>query len=383
MDPTIFLLVILLLYMGVIFGLIYVAVKMKGKKDELLQKIVKALVFVSVVILLPVSGVLSYLVITSDFAFPPGSAIYYAEPMFFWFGILTPALIIFSVIMSFWYKIKHGPETAAMSVMGLLSPLFTLGFLVFLVVVGGGYVGYVLADYVRAEYVQTEYVQNDEAGIPNIDAAALEIGNIAEFGGIYWRILDIQDGRVLLLSEYVIEQRPFQELGVTITLGEPAPDLGYYFRRVNHIRWADSSLRYFLNNEFYYRFSQEDRLRIAETTVVNSTDNAWLGTRVRDNTIDKIFLLSLEEVIQYFGDSSRFTEGGSGWGIDDQYNAARVAISAAHLVEPGESTTWWLRSSGGRAASAVTIGHRGTINMDGTTTAPLVGVRPALWLYSD
>ena len=201
-----------------------------------------------------------------------------------------------------------------------------------------------------------------DMSIPDIDNAVIEIGNIAEFGGIYWRILDIQNGRVLLLSEYVLGLREFHEQTVVAT-------------------WATSNLRKYLNEEFLYnRFTAEERARIVETTVVNYGCRIYPG-RV-DDTVDQLFLLSIDEILLYLSGNGEWS--GEGSFIDDQYNAERVATLDIRLGIRGD-VPWWLRSSGGEMPDgepqAMVVSDDGRIAVWGRRVTLDGGVRPAMWLY--
>jgi hypothetical protein len=48
-----------------------------------------------------------------------------------------------------------------------------------------------------------------------------------------------------------------------------------------------------------------------------------------NDTDDYIFLLSLEEVVKYFGDSGQLLNGNPNYehGISDEYNGARIAYT--------------------------------------------------------
>jgi len=100
-------------------------------------------------------------------------------------------------------------------------------------------------------------------------------------------------------------------------------------------------LRQYLNEEFYDMFSVEEKARIVETIIQNNK-KSWYNIEGGNTTNDKIFLLSLDEVVKYFGDS--------GWlrsrpldarRIDDQFNSARIARGINDT-----DSWWWLRSPG-------------------------------------
>jgi hypothetical protein len=194
-----------------------------------------------------------------------------------------------------------------------------------------------------------------------------KVGEIVEFGGIEWRVLELSEGKVLLLSEYVLEYRAYNE-------------------ELTDVTWETCTLRSYLNGEFLNRFSESDRARIAPTRNSNK-DNQWSGIPGGNDTDDYIFLLSLEEVVRYFGDSGQLANmpGDAYGGINDQYNEARIAYSAVESPwgEPaGIASVWWLRSPGSTSDSfggAYVLGG-GNIYVYGVTVLGDTGVRPALWL---
>ena len=202
------------------------------------------------------------------------------------------------------------------------------------------------------------------------------VGEIIEFGGYNWRVLAVENGRALILSENIIEQRAYHNNDVEIT-------------------WEYCDLRQYLNGEFYNRFSTSEQNRIAETRL-NNSNNQWYGTYGGNDTIDKIFLLSLAEMVRYFGDSGQLLNRPIGvdhvntiYSIDDQYNTARIA------TYNGTASEWWLRSpgsdivdtggtgSGGDIYAAANVRNDGRVGVYGTEVSGDLsygGVRPALWL---
>ncbi|MDR0221369.1 MAG: leucine-rich repeat domain-containing protein [Lachnospiraceae bacterium] len=182
-----------------------------------------------------------------------------------------------------------------------------------------------------------------------------------EYGGHNWFVLDRAEGKALLLSAGIIEDRAYHA------------DYG-------EITWEGSTIRQWLNEDFYYSIGKEERERIAETSIVNN-DNPWFGTEGGNDTTDKIFLLSIEEVVQYFGDSGQLANRPVdkwGWGsdyIDDEYNAARIAYETG-----GGASWWWLRSPGGRSFYAASVGRGGDFRVIGDGVGGVGGIRPALWL---
>ena len=192
----------------------------------------------------------------------------------------------------------------------------------------------------------------------NLSTSDDRIGNIIQFGDHEWRILDIQGDRALVVSENILERRGYHTSSTDIT-------------------YADCSLRAYLNGEFYNSsaFSNADRERIVQVINVNE-NNQWFGTNSGANTQDRIFLLSIAEVVKYFGDSGQLAHRPSAaWGIDDQYNTNRIATFY------GSASFWWLRSPGYRTNYASNVNYAGHIGVGGhDVNLNLGGVRPALWL---
>ena len=195
-------------------------------------------------------------------------------------------------------------------------------------------------------------------------------GSIYFLGGYDWRVLDVQNGKALLLIEQELASRQ-------------------YHRSKESITWENSTRRKYLNNEFYDIFSDEEKEMIAETRVVNN-NNPWYGTDGGNDTIDRIFLLSIEEVMYYLGDSGDLSsrkgwywedgkymlKDGKGWLVNDGYNSERVLKDMR-----GGSVWWWLRSPGGIGSYAAFVYNDGSINLNGNRVdVGSYGIRPALWI---
>lgn len=198
----------------------------------------------------------------------------------------------------------------------------------------------------------------------------IQIGSSVSFGGYNWRVLDIQNNAALIITEEIIEQRPYHDAYKDIT-------------------WADCTLRKYLNGEFYDKFNEADRSRIIP--VINKNlDNQWYGSKGGADTRDSVFLLSLEEVCTYFGDSrSKLHNPGKNqkywFERKDENNSKRLA----RLQGKEWAWWWWLRSPGRVNVKAVYIfGTDGNIGIQGNNILKgnlsdgkcTGGVRPALWL---
>ena len=197
----------------------------------------------------------------------------------------------------------------------------------------------------------------------------MQAGDEISFGNYDWRVLDVQNGMALIITEYIIDHRSYHDVYKDVT-------------------WADCSLRKYLNGEFYDKFTEDDKSRIIPVLNKNP-DNEWYGTKGGADTEDRIFLLSIEEAVcKYFGDScSKLRNPGKNqrywFERKDQNNSKRVA-----RLEGKGVWWWWLRSPGRVGIKAVYIHGDGNIGIQGNNILKgnisdgwcTGGVRPSLWL---
>lgn len=158
------------------------------------------------------------------------------------------------------------------------------------------------------------------------------IGNKISFAYMDWRVLDKQNGKVLLLKDNSLGSIPFNETSKDVT-------------------WASSSVRKWLNEDFLKEnFSTFEQDSILETNVKN-LPNATYKTPAGEDTKDKLFLLSSEEVKQY--------------------------KKGIHKTK----TCWWLRTPGA-AENSMSFVYKDKTVMDYgyEVTNTNITVKPAMWL---
>ena len=197
----------------------------------------------------------------------------------------------------------------------------------------------------------------------------ITFGDSTVLGSNRWIVLDIKDGKALILTEGAIECRPYNETAVSVT-------------------WETCTLRTYLNGEFYNKFTNADKARIVETNIINQ-NNQWYGTPGGENTTDKIFLLSLEEVVLYFGDSGQLLDRPASlpWIINDDYNVYRIAYTVKAFSydiiswSANQACWWWLRSPGKDDKVVANVTVDGFVYVNGDGAYQFGGcLRPALWL---
>lgn len=172
---------------------------------------------------------------------------------------------------------------------------------------------------------------------------------------IEWIVLDRQEDKSLLLSKYILDCKC------------------YYVER-NDATWEKSSLREWLNNEFYiHAFDNNQKNKIQITHLINS------GGKETD---DKIYILSVGEIIKYFG------SGGKNFlGFTTMYK--NVETRETNYAKNNESSVlnrssseddFWLRTPG-RFNWWVAYIQGGHLSTDGImVNDSSIGVRPALWI---
>lgn len=170
---------------------------------------------------------------------------------------------------------------------------------------------------------------------------------------IEWLVLAKESGKCLVISKYALHCRKYNE-------------------EMEGVTWENCSLRKWLNGKFYERaFSSAEKAAIA-TSRLKADGNP--RTNLGNDTSDKVFLLSIPEVKQYFSsDQERQCRGTA-------FCHAQGAIKGSN-----DNCIWWLRwsSGAGRAGSVSDSGFvRGVGFGNGGALVTLAGfaVRPALWI---
>lgn len=169
---------------------------------------------------------------------------------------------------------------------------------------------------------------------------------------IRWRIIYSSPERVLLLSDMLLDAKPFNLVSKSVT-------------------WETSSLRYWLNHDFLNSaFTEEERERII---VVNNKNelNPRFGTDSGNQTLDQIFCLSIDEVNRFLLKQNN----------RDGITTVFARTNGAYAYKEDFSGWWWLRTSGANTSSAAYIAIDGSIAVKGNFVNNCTGsVRPALWL---
>ncbi|MBQ3489268.1 MAG: toll/interleukin-1 receptor domain-containing protein [Clostridia bacterium] len=170
---------------------------------------------------------------------------------------------------------------------------------------------------------------------------------------IEWQVLDIKDGRALLISKYALDCIPYHS---SIVWGE-------------EVTWEHCTLRKWLNNDFLHDAFSENERAMIPTVTVSAEKNFSYGKDSSKETQDKIFLFSIFEAHKYFlNNESRkckptaFAQANGAWSSSEG------------------NCRWWLRSIVSYHNAAYVLSH-GTILESGLSVdSDSSAVRPALWI---
>lgn len=207
-------------------------------------------------------------------------------------------------------------------------------------------------------------------GFP-VDDTSVEAGEHMNFGSyqgeeIEWRVLDVKDGNVLLLSEYGLDVKPYNE--------EALPD----------ISWEDCTLRQWLNGEFYEKaFTDEEKEKIILSTSegfikYNSRVLGGEYDNLERETEDNVFLLSYTEM-QYYIPSY----AGDGSDKARCCYPTEYAKSNPELIIYQDVCGWWLcagRRGFSEGCRPMAVSDLGSINVETDTASMKYAVRPAIWI---
>ena len=213
----------------------------------------------------------------------------------------------------------------------------------------------------------------------NLFDKELKRGNTVRFGKWYfddsttmkpieWFVIALNKSMVLLLSKYCIDYLPYNNNHGSTT-------------------WEYCSLRNWLNNDFLNKaFSHDEQKSLLQTNVVNNKKNPRYSSFGGNDTIDRIFLLSENEIWNFKYDDKILLS------LPTPY----AKVKGGHSFCNEGTIAWYLRTPGIDNASVAyvegsRISYYDPINYFGDSTYGLDdyrryhGVRPAIWvkLYSD
>ena len=203
---------------------------------------------------------------------------------------------------------------------------------------------------------------------PEVQCINASVGDYIRFGSyeqdnnvqngqepIEWQVLVKQSNRLLVISRYALDSKPYNEKGGDTT-------------------WEQCSLRKWLNNDFLNTAFSETEKSLIPTVTVSAGKNPSYNTHPGKATQDKVFLLSIEEVnaCAVLGSFVSYR--------DRQCQATAYAQSQGVFMHDNGYCVWQLRTPGKYKDLVAYVSHGGGIDEYGGTASLDANVRPALWI---
>lgn len=104
---------------------------------------------------------------------------------------------------------------------------------------------------------------------------------------IAWTVLKVDGNKALLVSTKVIDAQPY--------------NTEEYAADGSDVTWENCSLRTWLNNDFMNEAFSDAEKSVIKTVTLKNPKNTFFGTDGGNDTEDKVFILSAEEISEYYG----------------------------------------------------------------------------------
>ncbi len=142
---------------------------------------------------------------------------------------------------------------------------------------------------------------------------------------ICWRVLEVTEDSILLLSEYGLESKNIND-------------------SFTYMTWETCTLRKWLNSTFVNKaFSAYEQSAIIDSKITTPDNKEW-GTKGGNDTIDKVFLLSMEEATNpAYGFYSKFYQASASRTVK---NTEYATVYDGYTNKTNGNTCWWLRTPG-------------------------------------
>ena len=191
--------------------------------------------------------------------------------------------------------------------------------------------------------------------------AAAEVGDTIEFGlypvdkfsntaPMEWTVLKKEGSRLLVITKKIIDKSAYHSVS-------------------ENLSWESCDLRAWLNGPFLQlAFTPEEQAMIPTVTLA-PTLNPKYRTTAGGETVDRIFVLSLEEAAELFPD-----------------DPARLGYTTLYAQSRGyyfggSINCWWLRSLGASRSLAALVGNSGSLGTYGyRADNSEYAIRPAMWI---
>ena len=223
--------------------------------------------------------------------------------------------------------------------------------------------------------VRQEVVKQQKISEKTEILKSVEVGDTVTFG-TYEQDDNISNGKEDI--EWLVLAKEENKIFV---ISDKALDCKLYDTSYTSVTWETCSLRAWLNNDFLNTAFDAAEKKMIMNTKVSADKNPEYDTDPGNETTDKLFLLSISEVTEYFDDDE------SRKCVPTAYAKARGTYTSNRnkTVSGEETCRWWLRSPGDIQSTVAFINYDGSVYKFGSSAYRNYddAVRPAMWISID
>ena len=168
---------------------------------------------------------------------------------------------------------------------------------------------------------------------------------------IQWQILLKEGTKVLVISKQALDCRTYHIATTSTT-------------------WENCILRKWLNSTFIDNAFNKKEQEMIITSTVTAPTNPTYGTYAGNDTVDKVFLLSIDEINKWFTS------------VDTAASQATAYSKSNGAFTEGENNNcwWWLRSPGANSSGAAVFCNDFILMNGCPVDSRGIAVRPAMWI---
>ena len=201
---------------------------------------------------------------------------------------------------------------------------------------------------------------------------------------IEWEVLGEDDKGILVVSRYILDNQPYNKEWTDVT-------------------WKTCTLRKWLNKKFYNTAFNAKERKVINTVKVKNEDNQYCDAEGGKNTKDKVFCLSVDEILNHYSFNKYDSEVHNGYcqalivsptvfarNKGGYLNSIDEVVYTESYADYGYTTDcigreggcWWLRSPNYKNEFACYVNINGSAGEYGCCNVSdgNVGVRPAMYL---
>lgn len=190
---------------------------------------------------------------------------------------------------------------------------------------------------------------------------------------VRWRVLKVEDDALLLMADQILDTVPYNDEYVDCP-------------------WENSYIRKWLNGKddsFISSTFTDDEAQALLTSDVSNADNYYFGTTCGKDTLDKVFILSEEEVFSsYKAELYGFAPSDAIGDVGRRLYPTDYAVARGAWVSGSDDTKgigfWFLRTNGYTRDNVVYVGEKGYLYNRGIpVTCADAGVAPVIRIPAD